>query len=216
METTNLLKATQRNETGKGASHRLRAKGLVPGIVYQGGAEALSISLHPSEASKLLLTPLKRNVLIHLEVSDANSKKLYNKPVMVRDLQVHPTRRTLTHIDFMGIEVKNPVIASVPLKLSGKCLAVVDGGKLDQIVKKLQVSCLANKIPESITLDVTHLKFGSTHAEDVALPEGLSLAMPAKQPVVTIKIPKEVEEKATTAVAAPVAAAPAAKPAAKK
>lgn len=206
----NELSGTFRDSTGKGASHRLRRAGLLPGIVYGQTKTALSVAVSPKETAKILLGPLRRNVMIHLNLED--KKGVNTKTVMVRDLQIDPVRRNPIHIDFVEIDPTKPVSVPVPLSLTGKSKSVVAGGKIEQVHHTLRVKVLPAEIPEKIVIDVTDLEFGTTPASAVVLPKGVSLADAPSMAVLTIKIPREEKEEAPVAAAAPAAtpAAPAA------
>lgn len=214
----NKLVAKNRNEIGKGPSRRLRINEEIPAVLSAKGQDAIHLALCPRSATKILRGPLKRNAIIHLAIEGDAKERI----VMVKERQIHPTRRSLSHLDFVEIDLKKPVIVSVPVQLSGKSESVVLGGKLDHVLQKMRVSCLPESIPEFINVDITDLPFGSTHTKDVALPEGLKLAEKPRVVVLTIKKPrgaaKEEEAQGATAGAAkPAAAKPAAKaPAAKK
>lgn len=210
--TDNKLIAKKRPELGKGPSRRLRMNEDLPAVLYAKGQETLPIIICPRETTKLLRGPLKRNTIIELTI-EGDLKK---RTVMVKERQIHPTRRGLTHVDFVEVDPKKPVNVAVPITLSGKSESVTLGGKLDHVLHKMRVSCLPSSIPEFIDVDVTNLPFGSTHAKDVTLPKGMTLVEKPRVVVLTIKKPrgaaKEEEAAAGTAAKAP---APAAKAAAK-
>ncbi len=200
----NELSGNVRDSHGKGPARVLRQSGQVPGVVYGRGSQALSVAINPKEATKMLLSPLKRNVMIHL-----NLQNQAPKTVMVKDLQIDPVRRNLTHIDFIEIDPNIPVEAEVPFSTFGKSKSVVAGGKLEQVHHTVRVKVLPAEIPVKLELDVTDLEFGSTPASAIKLPAGVALAGDPSAPIVTIKIPRA-EKEEVPVVAAPVAAAAAA------
>lgn len=208
----NKLSAKKRPETGKGPARRLRMKEELPAVIYSKGRDATPVVICPREASKILHGPLRRNTLIEMSV-EGESKK---RTVMVKERQIHPTRRSLVHIDFAEVSLNEPVTVAIPVKLFGKSEAITLGGKLDHVLQKIRVSCLPNAIPEVINIDISPLPFGSTHTKDVPLPEGLKLAEKPRVVVLTIKKPRgaaKEEEAAQAQGAAPAKAA--AKPKAK-
>ncbi|MCA9507850.1 MAG: 50S ribosomal protein L25 [Myxococcales bacterium] len=194
------LKATKRVLLGKGPSRRLRMNQELPAVIYAKGQETLSITVDPRETTKALSGPLRRNVVINLEIAD-DSKK--NRVVMVKERQIHLLRRDLIHVDFVEVDLKKPVVVSVPIKLSGKSESVVLGGKLDHVLQRMKIMALPDAIPEFIDVDITKLSFGSTHCQDIKLPEGISLAEQPRVVILTIKKPrgaaKEEEGAATPA-----------------
>ena len=209
----NKLSAKKRPQTGKGPSRRLRMNEELPAVLYARGQETVPVIVCPRETTRILRGPLKRNVIIELAI-DGEAK---NRMVMVKERQIHPTRRMLTHVDFVEVDLKRPVVVSVPVILNGKSESVTLGGKLDHVLQKMRISCLPDAIPENIAVDVTDLPFGSTHTKDLALPQGIKLAEKPRVVVLTIKKPRGTKEEAgAPAAAAPGKAAAAAKPAAAK
>lgn len=183
----NIIPGKIRNELGKGPARRSRMNEELPAVVYKKGQDSMPIIINPRQMTKMLLGPLRRNVVINLEIEGDKQK---NRLVMVKERQIHPVRRQLTHVDFVEIEANKPVVVAVPLKLTGKSEAVVLGGKLDHVLNKMKISCLAANIPEYIDVDISNLAFGSTHTKDIPLPEGLELAEKPRVVVLTIKKPR--------------------------
>jgi large subunit ribosomal protein L25 len=212
MMNENILVANKRTEVGKGPARRLRNNNEIPAVLSAKGQDAVHLAVCPRASTKILRGPLKRNAIIQLEIAGDSKKRM----VMVKERQVHITRRTLTHLDFVEIDLKKPVTVSVPVMLSGKSESVVLGGKLDHVLQKMRVSCLPGNIPEFIAVNVTDLPFGSTHTKDIALPEGIKLAEKPRVVILTIKKPRGAakEEEAQGAAAAK-PAAPKAPPAKK-
>lgn len=201
----NELSGNIRDSHGKGPTRVLRQSGQVPGVVYGKGNQAVSVAINPKEATKMLLSPLKRNIMIHLNLLNQPPKT-----VMVKDLQIDPVRRNLTHIDFIEIDPNIPVEAEVPFSTFGKSKSVVAGGKLEQVHHTIRVKVLQAHIPVKLDLDVTDLEFGSTPASMIKLPAGVVLAGDPHAPVVTIKIPRAEKEETPVAAAAAGTPAPAA------
>ena len=203
-----------RQSTGKGSSRKLRKSGFIPAVVYGGGSEALAVAVSPKESTKILQSPLRRNVMIHLNLAEGEGRKSETKTVMVRDLQIDPVMRNLTHLDFVQINAKEPIEVAIPLILFGKSTSVLGGGQLDQIRHTLKVKVMPSDIPVKFELDITDLEFGSTPASAVKLPAGVELAENELNTVVSIHVPREdkTAAAATTeaAAGAPAAGAPAA------
>ena len=183
------LKAVVRTAKGKGAARKSRKAGRLPAIVYSKGEDTLSIEVSPHELSLLLRRPLRRNALIELELDGQAARH-----VMVRDIQKHPVRRDLVHVDFVQVDPAQEVIAQVPIATTGRAQSVVEGGKLEQVRRYVTVSCLPTAIPANIEVDVTNLPFGSTRAANIRLPQGLTLKDDPALPVITIKPPRGKQE----------------------
>ena len=198
----NLLKATVRANLGKGAARKSRKAGLLPAVVYSKNSDSMSVEVSPRALTHILRKPLRRNALIELDVEGQGMHH-----VMIRDVQKHPVRRELMHIDFLKVDPAEKVVVEVPVAMQGRAKAVVAGGKLEQVRRNVTVSCLPTEIPAQIDLDITNLSFGSTRASDVGLPEGLSLEDDPSLPVITIKAARgkktEEAEEGGDAAAAP-------------
>lgn len=203
-----------RRDTGKGPSRKLRKSGFIPAVVYGGGAEALAVAVSPRESTKILQGPLRRNVMIHLNLDHSDGKDRETKTVMVRDLQIDPVKRNLTHLDFVEINAKEPIEVAVPLILFGKSKSVLSGGQLDQIKHSLKVRVMPSNVPVKFELDITNLEFGSTPASAVALPSGCELAENELNTVVSIHLPREDKTASAETTAASTPAAGGAAPAA--
>src|SRR5579863_10407942 len=207
-----VLKAESRTAAGKGGARRLRRSGLVPAIAYGRGLPSTPIAVGPKEVAVILKSELGKNTVIELQVGEA--KRL----AMIRDFTLHPVDRTLEHVDFVEVKLDRPVDVDVPLIPTGKPVGVAKGGVLRVVHRLVPVRCLPDRIPVKIETDVTHLELGQHVAtQDLKLPEGVSVRLPAEQTLVAVVAPeKEVEEvvpgapAAAGAAAAPGAAAPAA------
>jgi large subunit ribosomal protein L25 len=169
-------------------------------------AQALAIS--PDDLKGVLTSERGRNTVIELDV-EGKSKLT----VLLRDYQHHPVSRALLHADFVQISLEEPVDVQIPLETTGKSVGVVKGGVLRQVFRRIPVRCLPGKIPVKIVHDVTELDLdGHVPAKALALPEGVSVRLPAEQTVIAVvtekQAPEEEEQAAATAAAA--GAAPAA------
>lgn len=202
------LTAQKRLEIGKGPSRRLRVKHKLPAVLYGLDKQSIPLVICPKETSKILRSPLKRNTLINLHIEGDNN----NRHVMIKERQIHPTKRDLTHVDFIEVNLDKKVLVSVPVLLTGRSEAMIQGGKLDHVLQKMRIHCLPHKVPEAINVDVTNLSFGSTHTSNITLPEGASLAEKPNVVVLTIKKPRGAKEEeakqASPAQAKPAAQAP--------
>ena len=208
--TMQTLAAKPRQAAGKGAARRLRQEGLVPAIAYGKALPATSIAVGPKEVAAILRSELGKNTLIEL---DLDGKKLL---AMIKDFTVHPLARSLEHVDFVEVKLDQPVDVHVPLVTTGKAVGVAKGGVLRIVHRLVPVRCLPNLIPVKISTDVAHLELGEHIAtQDLKLPEGVVVRLPATQTLVAVVAPeKEVEEVAAPVAGAAVAAAGAAAPAA--
>ncbi len=183
-----VLQATGRSEFGKGPVRRLRREGFIPAVVYAKGKPTFAVSVSPAQASRILQGPTRRNVLIELHLREKPDAQEQKHAVMVRDLQVDPVKRSLTHIDFIEVDPDKEVSMPVPLKLLGRSKQVIAGAKLRQLQRFVSVSCLPKNAPEHIELDITELPLGKTPAQAMPLPQGVRLSCDPQLYVVSIVI----------------------------
>jgi large subunit ribosomal protein L25 len=204
------LKAQARSAAGKSEARRVRRDGLVPAVAYGKELAATSISVPPKEVVAILKSEHGKNTVLKLEM---DGKSLL---AMIRDYTVHPVARSLEHIDFVEVRLDRPVDVDIPLIPTGKAVGVAKGGVLRVVHRVVPVRCLPDRIPVKIETDVTALELGQHIAtQDLKLPEGVAVRLPAEQTLVAVVAPeKEVEEVAPAAAAAAAAAAPGTAPAA--
>ena len=201
--------AFERKLQGTGASRRLRISGRTPGIVYGGTGEPLLIELDHNALSHAIKKEAFHSSILEMELGGATHK------VLLRDLQMHPYKPQVQHIDFQRVEATTRMTVKVPLHFSGeenspavkaeKCL-------VNHVVTELTISCLPADIPEFIAIDLSGMKKGhSLHVNDVTLPKGVKVVTKGQVNPVLASVTAIAEE----AEAAPAAAAADAKAAAK-
>jgi large subunit ribosomal protein L25 len=197
------LEAQPREGSGKGAARRLRAKGVVPAVVYgKHLAKPVHLSVDPKSVRAAINTPHKFNTLIQIKLGGDTHQ------VLLKDYQMDPLTRDILHVDFIGVRENEQVKVNVPLTLVGKAAGVTDGGLLTQIRRELEVWALPNAIPERIEVDVTPLKIAEAlHVNDVKLPAGVSVKTNVNYTVAVISAPEAAEAAPVAAAAAPAAAA---------
>jgi large subunit ribosomal protein L25 len=207
--------AFPRQGEGRGASRRLRRGGKAPGIVYGAGVDPTPIELD-------------HNALIHALKNEAFhssilSMKLDGKPqkVLLRDVQMHPFRAEVLHVDFQRIDEARKIHMKVPLHYVNEVLspAVKLGGAIiSHVANDLDVSCLPKDLPEFIEVDLSTLEAGkSVHVSEIRLPAGVVAVTHGRDPVIAAAIvPKAHAETEEAPAAEAAAAAPAAAPAAEK
>jgi large subunit ribosomal protein L25 len=199
------VSATRRSESGKGVASRLRATGKIPAVAYGKQLPAQALAVSPDALKAVFASAYGNNNVIELDVEGKDKLT-----VLLRDYQYHPVSRQLLHADFVQIHLDQPVDVEVPLELTGKPLGVIQGGILRQVFRKLPLRALPNNIPVKIVHDVSSLELdGHVASKDLALPEGVSVRLPAEQTVASI-VHEIVREEETAAPAAGAAAAGAA------
>jgi large subunit ribosomal protein L25 len=205
--------AFERAKQGTGASRRLRISGRTPGIVYGGAAEALAIEIDHNA----LWHAIKKEAF-HASVLDMELAGTTHK-VLLRNVQMHPFKQLILHIDFQRVDATTKLHMKVPLHFSGdenSPAVKTDGCIANHVVTEIEVLCLPGDLPEFIAVDLSGLKKGaSLHLADVTLPKGVTAVARGgnKNPVLVSVV--AIAGAADAAPAADAAAAPAGKAGAK-
>ncbi|MGB9698876.1 MAG: 50S ribosomal protein L25 [Thermodesulfobacteriota bacterium] len=157
-----------RGEKGKGAAHRLRREGKVPGILYGPGIENSYLSFRAPDLKKILTTGARENTLIELKIRHPQSDKVEKKVAMLKEVQLHPVQRTYLHADFYAVAMDRKIEVEVPIRLVGKAEGTKAGGILEQPRREVRIRCLPLEIPDYIEVDISNLKIGdSLHVLDI-------------------------------------------------
>jgi len=209
------LGADGRTGTGKGEAKRLRLLGKVPAVAYGKDLASTLLTVSPKDVLQILQSDRGANAVIEMNVADAKGAgaKLL---VMIRDYTYHPVNRGLEHVDFVQVKLDQPVNVEVPLHYTGKPVGVTTGGIIRQVYRTVPVSCLPDRIPLKLEIDITHLAMSEHVAtQDLKLGDGVTVRLPPEQTLIAIVAPeKEREEVAVVAPGAPGAPAAGAAPAA--
>jgi len=188
------LTAQVRKTLGKGAARSLRHQSLVPAVLYGRDLESTLLSVSPGDLEKATSTASAENILIDLTITDGESMR--NQRAMIREIQVDPVKRNILHVDFLGISMDRKITVEVPINLVGDPVGVSAGGMLQQVLRSVEISCLPDRIPDTLELDVSSLTMGhSLHVSDLRTPEGVELLSDPRLTLATVLAPKRVEEK---------------------
>jgi large subunit ribosomal protein L25 len=185
------LKAAPRAEFGSRTARRLRRGGLVPGVVYSGGADARPFQVAEREVRNVLADGA---ALFDLEIEGAKAV-----PVVVKDQQHHPVRGNLQHIDLQEVKLDEAIQAEVAIELEGADSApgVKGGGVLEHVTREITVEALPTEIPERIVADVSAMEINDTlQLSALVVPEGVSLVAdePEEVTIATLSPPRVEEE----------------------
>ena len=194
------LRAYIRNLSSKGATHELRRGGNAPGVIYGKNIEPTPIFFEKKEFLKAISQPAGLNVIFDLRLQ----QKEMEKPItcMVKEIQREVISYDILHVDFHAISLEETISVLVPLKLIGTAKGMAEGGVLQQNLHQVEVECLPVAIPQFLELDVTCLDIGdSLFAQDLILPEGVSLVTEGITALVTLVPP--LKEEAPAEAAAP-------------
>ncbi|KXX64527.1 50S ribosomal protein L25/general stress protein Ctc [Marichromatium gracile] len=180
--------AQPRETVGKGASRRLRRAGEVPAIVYGGHQEPQMITLAHNELLKHLEHEAFYSHVLTLQVGDETSS------VVLKDLQRHPAKPFILHVDFQRVTQGEKLRMSVPLHFLNEegCVGVKAGGLVSRSLTEVEVSCLPQDLPEYIEIDMVAMEVGAIlHLSELQLPAGVELAHAAgDEVVVAIQAPR--------------------------
>jgi large subunit ribosomal protein L25 len=189
--------ATPRDGVGKGAARTLRSKGEIPAVIYGHGREPQALSLNARDLDKMLGHIQAESTVIEVTVGGATSKTL------IREIQRHPIRRQILHVDFQALVAGEKVTVSIPILLQGIPEGVrLGGGVLDQTLREIEIEVDPSSIPDHIEFDVTNLVIGdSVHISDLKVPEGVEVLDDPETSVAVVAAPRAVIEE-TAAVEA--------------
>jgi large subunit ribosomal protein L25 len=211
MKTSFELIAEFRETQGKGASRRLRHEGKVPAILYGGHSEARALTLSHQKLIVMLENERFYSTILSLKVGDQTQNAI------LKDVQRHPYKNAIVHIDFQRVEDNQKIRMSIPLHFVGASVSPgvkTQGGLVSHLRNEVEVSCLPKDLPEFIEVDMSALALNeSIHMSQLKIPEGVELTALAKEDaaVASIHSPRAEEpEAAATAAAATEGAAPAA------
>ncbi len=170
--------------TGTSAARRLRATGKVPAVLYGRGAEPRAITVDWRELRVALTTDKGLNALINLEVDGTRT------PAIVKEMQRHPVRRDVLHIDFLSVDVDKPIATDVPIVLEGEPILVLrEQGVVDQIMNAIIVHAKPDRIPGHLSVDVSALEIGHTlTVADLVLPEGVTIDADPEETIVIAQL----------------------------
>jgi large subunit ribosomal protein L25 len=187
--------ATARDQVGKGAARTLRSKGLIPAVIYGHGRDPQPLSLNSRDLDKLLGHIQAESTVIEVSVGGTTAKTL------IREIQRHPIKRQILHVDFQALVAGEKVTVSIPILLEGIPEGVrLGGGVLDQTLRELEIEVDPSNIPDHIEFDVTNMVIGdSVHVSDLKMPEGVEVLDDPETSVAVLAAPRAViEETAAT------------------
>ncbi len=200
------LAAALRDQTGKGRCRRLRRQGRVPAVIYGSGKPPLSLSLEHEELRRHLEQEAFYSHILTLRLTDGSEK------VVLKDLQRHPYKPQILHLDFLRIDEHELLTMRIPIHFvnEDKCAGVKQaGGIISHLMTEMEVICLPKDLPEYIAVDLGPVMVGTTvHLSDLDLPEGVQAAAlvhggDAAQAVVSVHLPRVAEHAEGEAAASP-------------
>ena len=194
MSTGFALDVENRPDLGTGSSRRLRRQGKVPAIIYGGGRKPRAVVLDHARLLREMEQEAFYTSILTLTLGEVS------QPVVVKDLQRHPSRRQVLHLDFLRIREDEKISLNVPLHFLGGDVAVgvrEQGGEVSVQLTEVEVSCLPKDLPENIEVDISDLELNQRlHLTDIEIPEGVELPALVQDldPSIVTIIPRRREE----------------------
>jgi large subunit ribosomal protein L25 len=190
MEVT--LRAETGREPGSRSSRRLRRSGMVPAVIYGRNVDPIAVAVDAHDLYVALHTDAGANALIDLETEGADAQL-----TMAREVQRHPVRGVITHVDFVKISLTEKTQVEVTIEIIGESVGVKEGGIVETIRSSIHVEALPTEIPQSIIVDISELAVGDTlRIGDLPAIEGVEYLGDDDDPVVTVVTPAAAEAEA--------------------
>ena len=183
------MKASLRGEVGKKDAKAVRKSDAVPGVLY-GGKEAVHFQVTNSELRPLVYSP--DIFVVNFDIDGKTTKAI------LKDIQFHPVKDNILHVDFYEVSEKKPIVIEVPVKLEGLAEGVKAGGKLSLEMRKIRVKGLYKDIPECLTINVENLGLGKTIQIGALSFDKLDIQNPKDSVVVAVKLTRAARGAAAT------------------
>src|SRR6059058_5708544 len=196
------LKAEPRNNVGRSGVRKLRARGIIPAVIYGGKVKPQPLQVAARDINAIMSHASGENVLVDLEITGEKS----NRAALVQEVQHSPVRGEIVHVDFHAISMDEMIQAEVPLEPIGTANGVKNfGGLLEQSLRALAIECLPRDLPDRITVDISQLNIGdSIHVRDIQLTSGVTAKVQLDLTAFSVLAPVVEEEPAVAeAEAAP-------------
>jgi len=188
-----VLTARIRKSKGKGAAKKLRKMAQVPAVFYGPKTESVMLAVDYPELERLLKQGSSDNIILDLQVQSDQGSETHK--AIIKDLLIDPVKDIYLHADFYEISMDKEITVDVPIRLVNSPVGVTEGGILQHIRRKLNISCLPDKMIDALELDVSGLAIGdSLHVEDIDLPEGIVSLEEGHLTVAAVAAPTVVEE----------------------
>lgn len=186
------LAVERRDAIGRAAVRKLKARGVVPAVVYGGKEKPEPLQVLRRDVSVMLSHASGENILVELEIAGEQA----TRSAMVQEVQHSPVGGDVLHIDFHAVSMDEKIEADVPLEPVGAANGVKNfGGLLEQSLRALTVSCLPRDLPDKISVDVSSLNIGdSIHVRDIKLPNGVAAKVQPELTVFSVLAPIVEEE----------------------
>lgn len=191
------LDVEQRAELGKGKVKDLRDGGFIPAVIYTKGTEALPIKVSHKQLLQLIHQHRLESVVINLKIKDDRKEKA--RPCLIKEIQYHPVKGDIIHVDFNEISLTKVIKVNVPVVAKGESVGVKqEGGSLEHILWEIEIECLPTSIPKEIEVDISQLKIGDDiHIKDITFPPDIKVLNDPEAVVFSVAAP--IKEEAAVA-----------------
>lgn len=191
------LSIEMRDVTGKGHIRRLRKNGDIPGIIYGGKEEPKTISINHNQLIQKMQNDSFYTSILKLNLGEISES------VVVKNVQRHPAKRKILHMDFQRILEDQKITLNVPIRFLNEENAIgvkMQGGEVAKIINDIEISCLPKNLPEYLEIDISNLELNqSLHVSDLNLPDGVEINLLIQEQnnaIVSINPPRREEEEA--------------------
>ena len=200
------LKAEPRNAVGRTAARKLKARGIVPAVIYGGKHKSQALQVLERDINAMLSHASGENILVELEIAGEKA----GRTALLQEVQHSPVRGDVVHVDFHAISMDEKIEANVPLEALGIATGVKNfGGLLEQNLRSLPIECLPRDLPDKISVDVSALNIGDAiHVRDIKLPQGVAIKVNPDLTAFSVVAPVAEEEPVTPEAEAAAAAGP--------
>jgi len=183
------INGNKRNEVGKKATKAVRSSNSIPCVLYSSAKENIHFHTTEAEVKNLVFTPEFKVAELNIDGVQVNA--------ILKDIQFHPVKDNIIHIDFLQLVEKHPVIVEIPLKTKGSSPGVKIGGKLMQSIRKVKVKTVPEKLVNELFIDISSMELGqSLRIKDIIIPEGIEVMQNGSIPVVSIEVPRALKSAA--------------------
>jgi len=198
------LSARPRTHAGRNAVKQVRANGAVPAVIYGAHETPANLEVDRKALQTILAHAASEHILVDLEIAGDGGKST-NKLSIIQEVQHHPVRGDILHIDFHAVSMNETITSEVPVEAAGEPVGVkTGGGLLQQQVRALEIECLPQNLPDFISVDVSALNIGdSIHVKDLTLPKGVTALAEGDITVFLVSEPTVAEEPAAASAAGP-------------
>ena len=183
------INGNKRNEVGKKATKAVRSSNSIPCVLYSSAKENIHFHTTEAEVKNLVFTPEFKVAELNIDGVQVNA--------ILKDIQFHPVKDNIIHIDFLQLVEKHPVIVEIPLKTKGSSPGVKIGGKLMQSIRKVKVKTVPENLVNELFIDISSMELGqSLRIKDIIIPAGIEVMQNGSIPVVSIEVPRALKSAA--------------------